>query len=498
MLMTVADPLLGSTFAVDLPAACRAHSTKLALFGSRISLTYSELLTLAQQLATDLQSAGSREAEPIHIRVSNHPLDIVALLGVWLIGAVAVPIHRSTPSDTERRLETRTGARLAVDMLDGQQIRRLTDQSPPKRDLLDGAALIVFTSGSTGEPKGAVIGNQEFRAKIEQIDSLLRFQNDERTLLVLNITFSFGLWVSLLTLLRGGTLIMHEKFTADDFVRSLRDDQITRVAVVPTMMRVLFANDHLARELATSLPLRQVMIGGESLGLSLARRIRNTLSAAELVDIYGLTETATCDFFGFPETFNAHPGAIGKPSPHVRFRIVDNADLIVDAGVTGELQLRSPYLMYGYLDRPDLTSAAYADGWFRTGDLARTVDDDVVELMGRSKELINRGGNKVSPVEVEQAICTHSDVAAAMVIGVSDAILGERIHALLVPRSGMRLDIDAIRARLLQSLERYKAPDQYYLGNELPLGRTGKADRTQFRALIEAGSLVPIDKEPTL
>ena len=114
------------------------------------------------------------------------------------------------------------------------------------------------------------------------------------------------------------------------------------------------------------------------------------------------------------------------PSPNVRYRIADAQGNAVTVGAIGELQIRSPYLMRGYLDAPELTAAAYQDGWFRTGDLAREVDGQVVELMGRLKEVISRGGNKVTPAEIEQSICSHSDVAAAMAVGIDDALLGEQ------------------------------------------------------------------------
>ena len=238
--------------------------------------------------------------------------------------------------------------------------------------------------------------------------------------------------------------------------------------------------------------LRQIWIGGEALGASLARTIRARFAATDLVDIYGLTETATCDFFAFPADYVQHPGCIGRPSPGVRFRIADETGELA-AGLTGELQIRSPYLMNGYLDEPELTAAAYRDGWFRTGDLGRVVEDDVVELMGRQKELISRAGNKVTPTEIEAAICSHPDISAAMAVGVADPVLGERIHVLLVPRSGATISGEELRRHLEPRLERYKRPDAYYVADSLPLGRTGKADRGELRALVASATLARLD-----
>jgi len=164
----------------------------------------------------------------------------------------------------------------------------------------------------------------------------------------------------------------------------------------------------------------------------------------------------------------------------------------VAPGEVGELQLRSPFLLAGYLDAPELTAAAFQHGWFRTGDLARQHADGLVELMGRQKELISRGGHKLTPVEVEQALSAHPDVAAAMVVGVADAVLGERIHVLVVPRSGAALTVAALRQHLTGRLEKFKHPDAWHAADALPLGRTGKADRGALAALIADGQTRPL------
>jgi acyl-coenzyme A synthetase/AMP-(fatty) acid ligase len=145
--------------------------------------------------------------------------------------------------------------------------------------------------------------------------------------------------------------------------------------------------------------------------------------------------------------------------------------------------------MNGYLDAEDLTRAAFADGFFRTGDLARERAPGVVELVGRAKEIISRAGNKVAPLEVEQVLLQHPAVAQALVTGVPDARLGERVHALVVPRSGMAATAEELRAWSMTRLEKYKLPDQWHFGADLPLGRTGKVDRGRLRELIVAGSL---------
>jgi acyl-CoA synthetase (AMP-forming)/AMP-acid ligase II len=290
---------------------------------------------------------------------------------------------------------------------------------------------------------------------------------------------------------------MQPKFAPRAFCATLAAERITRVGVVPTMMRALLAEAGSA-DVAAALDavnrknaLRQILIGGEPLGSALAGELVTRFPRARLIDIYGLTETATSDFFLFPEDYPRYAGCIGRASPNVAFRIADAEGRALQPGEVGELQIRTPYIMNGYLDAPELTDQAFADGWFRTGDMARVRDEDVVELAGRTKELISRGGNKVSPLEIEQVFAAHPDVAAAMASGVADPILGERIHLLVVTKPGRTCSADALREFGAPRLAKFKQPDAFHFAAELPLGRTGKADRGALRRLIESGGLRP-------
>jgi enoyl-CoA hydratase/carnithine racemase len=224
-----------------------------------------------------------------------------------------------------------------------------------------------------------------------------------------------------------------------------------------------------------------VLIGGETLGKGLGETLRELFGPAPLIDIYGLTETSTCDFFLMPSDLPRYAGCIGRPSPNVRYRIV---------GDDGELQISSPYLMSGYLDEPQLRPIQ--DGWLATGDLARERDPGVVEIVGRKKELIYRGGSKIAPLEIEFACSAHPKVAAALAVGRTDERLGQRIHVLIVPRDP-GLTPAEVYAFLSTRLERYKVPDVLYFARELPAGRTGKADRGRFAAMLEANELVPAE-----
>ena len=455
---------------------------------------FEELLSAAHAVRAALLEAGLAAHEPVHVRVSNQAADLAAYLGVWLAGGVVVPVHRASPEGAMAQVRAKTRARFEWDA----GLRALGGDAPPSRPILEGAALIVFTSGSSGLPKGAVLSHRAFAGKLAAIQSLLHFGAGERTLLVLNITFSFGIWVALLTLLHGGRLVMRERFSARDFLEELRLERITRVAVVPTMMRSLILDvpqarlDSAGRALAAGGTLRQVLIGGETLGKGLGETLRGLFAPAHLIDIYGLTETSTCDFFLMADEALRYAGCIGRPSPGVRYRIAADDGTAAGAGEIGELHISSPFLMSGYLDEPQLQPIR--EGWLATGDLARERDTGVVEIAGRKKELIYRGGSKVAPQEIEFACSAHPKVAAALAVGRPDERLGQRIHALVVPREP-GLDAGELRAFLRERLEKYKQPDVLYFAAELPSGRTGKADRGRFAAMLEQGELAPAEGE---
>ena len=462
--------------------------------------------TVAGEVAQTLRDAGVHPDEPVVVLVSNRVRDLAVFLGVWRAGAVVAPVHRTTPGLAFQGLLRRMGARFVLDCRPQGRVESLTVYGiaaetqnclhrlplppPAHRPLLEGAALIIFTSGTTGLPKGAVLGHDAFAGKLEAIDSLLHFNPGTRTLLVLQITFSFGIWVSLLTLLRGGHLLMQEHFVADGLLPALRAHRATTVALVPTMLRACLAKlsgPESSPELevfAQKAPLTQLLTGGENLGADLGRRLYALFPTVDLVDIYGLTETATSDFFLMPADQPEHLGCIGRPSPGVAYRIAAQDGGRAPPGEPGELQIRTPFIMSGYLDAPDLTEQAFADGYFRTGDLVREKTPGLVEMVGRAKEMISRGAAKIAPLEIEQVLCGHPAVAEALATGVPDEVLGERIHIFIVPRPGVEASEAELRAWAAERLEKFKRPDAFHFGAELPVGRTGKADRGALRKLL--------------
>ena len=497
--------------AIRLEKAALRYGSDTAVRDERITLTYTQLLMQARGIAQDLCACGFIADETVLVRVSNHPLDFAAFLGVWLAGGVVVPVHRNSPDGVVDAIQAKAQCGCGID-LDAAGTPRVATAAragtavndaregvrPALRPVLRGAALVIFTSGSTGSPKGAVLTHAAFAGKLEENQKLLKLSKHDVTLLVLNNTFSFGIWLALVTLLQGGTLVLRSRFTPENFPGVLAAEGITRVGVVPTMIRAMFAalpKNALSAgrtKLQSAGCLRDMVTGGEPLGTDLSARLRTFIAPARLYDIYGLTETATSDFVLTPDEYADHPGSIGRAASRVRYRIVSEQGGEVPPGSAGELQLLTPFVMAGYLGDEALAEAAFDGDWFRTGDLAFADHDGYVSIAGRRKDVMVRGGNKITPLEVERALASCPGVAAALVVGLPDAVLGQRIHALLIAAPDAVVDAEAVRQALADRLEKFKHPDMCYLGSELPVGRTGKVDRGQLQVLLRSGALLPM------
>lgn len=424
----------------------------------------SQILAIARSVDGALRDAGVRASEPVIVRIGNRPSDIGSLLGVWQACAVAVPLHVNAAASTAASLIAATGARYLIEI---DRLENCGGKPPPQRALLENAALVIFTSGSTGQPKGVVTGHRQLADKLAVLDRLLRFRSDDVVLVPLQLTFIFGLWVTMLALQAGAKPVLVPRFTIDVLRRAL-DAGATVLGGVPSMYRTLLADPAFAAP-----GLRMILTGGEVLPKPLALAMQRMSPKAGIFDLYGLTETGSCDFVVKASDQPDGLGSIGIPTEGVTYRIAPS----------GELQVRTPFGMLGYLDNPELTAVSFDDGHFKTGDLARLRPDGRVELTGRAKDIVSRGGIKIAPLEIDNLLCEHPAVAAALCAGVPDERLGETIHAAIVRRAGTSVDEGELRAFLAARTERFKVPDAFHFCDALPAGPTGKADRRAVASL---------------
>jgi long-chain acyl-CoA synthetase len=438
-----------------------------------------DLMSHSHRVAALLARANVGRHEPVHVQIDNKPADLGAMLGIWLAGAVAVPVHGGTVPATREALAARTGARFFVS---GGELERLGDQPPAPRPLLNGAALVIFTSGTTSAPKGVVIGHDALAGKIAVLKRLLGLHGDDTVVLPLQLNFIFGLWVCLLAVECGSKAILVAKFSAQVMTKCL-DDGATVLGAVPTMLRTL-----LSGPVPQARRLRTILAGGEVMNPALSETISGVWPHAGIFDLYGSTETGSCDFCLPPEQQIIGRGSIGQPTHDVKFRIRKSDGRLAEQGEFGELEIKSPYGMLGYLDDPALTRISFNDGYFRSGDLAKIRADNRTEIVGRSKEIISRGGNKISPLQLDNLLSAHPDVAAALCAGVPDRRLGENIQAMVVLKPGAILTEPDLLAWASDRIERFKLPDAIHFCDAIPVGNTGKASRAAVRQFILAAA----------
>ena len=467
-----------------LAEACGRFASRPALDEARDTASYGQLSASAGMVASALREYGLTPDEPVLVAVANEARDLAAFLGVWQAGGVVVPVARHAPAMVTEATRGMTGARFLATVSD-EVVRHTGHEAPRHRPMLAGAAIIVFTSGSTGRPKGVVLSHRAFARKLKAIDNKLGFSSHTRALLVLQITFVFGLWVSLLTLLKGGRVLMHQRFDPLPILATLAEQRITDAAFVPTMLRKFLSIDgSVSAPLIARINLDRILTGGEPLGRELSRKMREFLPKhGHRRHLWAHRDLQLGFLSNAGRTRNIcrnHRPALAD----VHFRIADDqgGELPIDA--IGELQIKTPFIMNGYLDEPELTRAAFVDDFFRTGDLARLRRDGMVELVGRTKDLIMRGGAKISPLELDCLLTQHPAIAAALTVGIPDPVMGERIHALVVPREDAKIDEAELRHWVADRTDRFKWPDIYHFGLELPTGRTGKVDRGALRQQI--------------
>lgn len=436
-------------------------------------LPLADIQEMSRDVTVRLTVCGVRPAEPVLIPVRSRAEDVATILGVIGAGAVAVPLHHRAHAETLKHIRQVTAARFEFGASEARGVPPLTETGAPvpaPHPLLEGAAMLTFTSGSTGKPKGVVLSRARISGKYRAIRAALAMPLAPVAAVPLQLQFSFGQWATFLPLMQGGTVHMTGRYANEWMADLIRSGRLDYMATVPTMLRMLAG-------FAPTEHRFEVLTGGEAVSAHLRRTLFRDWPNVTIHSLFGLTETGTCDLLRTDRLPDDGREGLGFPTPGV--------DVATDPD-TGELRVKSPFAMPGYLDMPDVTAQTLRDGWIHTGDMAEIRPDGEVVLRGRLKDVINRGGNKVSPLEVEAIFVDHPDVAAALVTGVPDPRFGEAIHLMIVPQGDASLSPQDLLNWARPRTDRFKLPDAIHFGAALPLGQTGKADRGALRRAILA------------
>jgi long-chain acyl-CoA synthetase len=469
---------------------------------------YADTLARAGALADVLRAGGVRAGDRVAAFMRNGRELPELYVACGLAGAIAVPINGlntarentllladCTPAAlvAEAALLDRLPAaamppsmrmRLVVrgeaDGWDGYEdaLAGARGAAPDARSRPGDAALIIYSSGTTGAPKGIVLSHEGVVGNARMAAGVLGYGRDDRFLTILPLYSSFGFSFDFLqSALVGASTAVLAVFDARTAVERVERDRITCLAGVPTMF--IRMAEHLAGHDVTS--LRLIDVGGGPVPEKLKQDWRAQLGI-EMVESYGLTEispVASAQRPGRPSP----PGSCGPPLPGIEARVLDEQGREVPRGETGELTFRCETLMIGYWNQPELTARTIRDGWLHSGDIGTIDEAGNLSIRDRLKDMIITSGNNVYPKEVETVIFDHPAVMAVAVVGVPDPVRGEQVHAFIVLASGARASAEEIVEHCWKNLARFKVPRGITFIDELPLTASGKVRRFLLREM---------------
>jgi amino acid adenylation domain-containing protein len=516
-----------TTLAALLLAQARRQPEALAVLApGRGTLTYAGLLAQAQHLAAHLRAAGAQPSTRVAVLLPNGPEMAVAFLAV-AAGAACAPLNPAYQAEELRFHLQDTGAQMLLLRRDDRGPARdvawelgltlieidVDDEAPAgcfriagdgamppgARHVADGAprsladvagspadiALLLHTSGTTARPKLVPLSQANLMASAHNIAAHLALSPADRCLSVMPLFHIHGLVGALLaTLAGGGSIVCTPGFDGHAYFDWVAQFEPSWTTAVPTIHQALLAHGAAYREKAPQHRFRFVRSSSAALPAATLRQLQALLQAP-VVEAYGMTE-ASHQMASNPLGAGLQtPGSVGVAAG-ARIAILDAAGRPLRIGEPGEIAIRGPGVMRGYENNPQANAEAFRDGWFRTGDLGHVDAQGRLFIAGRLKEIVNRGGEKVSPREVDEALLDHPGVLQASAFGVPHVSLGEDLAAAVVRRAGTSIDEAALREFLFARLAAFKVPSQIVFVHAIPAGATGKVQRGALHRLLGA------------
>ncbi len=497
----------------------------------RGQLTFAEWDGEANRLARGLGNLGVARGDRVAIRleVGNALRWVVTYAAIHKAGAVAVPFDpRLAPSEVARMVDH---ARVVALVADGERVgsalagpdggagampslavvvdastegparaaavgaaqRRclswdqvLDDDASPYQVPLDPDDLadIMFTSGTTGRPKGVAVRH----VNASTVPNGTPVWGGGLWLHASPLTTFAGLAFVYAPMKLGMTCVYQPRFDADEWLDFVESERPEAVFLVPAMVQLLLGNPRLGRTDFSSVTLCSV--GSAPLAPSAIDRLQERMPDAVVSNNYGMTEAGSVYCVMPKGEAVRRPGSVGQPLPPAKVRIVDGDGDEVPAGEYGAIELRIPGRSREYFEDPEATAETWVDGWLRTGDIGRIDDEGYLYIGGRAKDVIIRGGTNIYAVDVENAILSHPGVAEAAVVGVPHDVLGEDLAAVVVLRPGSAVDGDELRRHCLETLAAFKVPRRWELVDELPRNPAGKVLKHQLQARLAPTSPV--------
>jgi long-chain acyl-CoA synthetase len=476
-------------------------------------VTYRELQQLAGAATRLLKRTGIRAGDTVLLVSPNLPEFGVGYLGILMAGATVVPVNPLLKTEEVRYILEDSGAAAMVGVqasfatlqaaraglgrgcpilsLDGPAPGEAGDLSlPPESGDLpspslpsraaEDVAVCLYTSGTTGRPKGALLSHRNLIANLESFRAVLPMTQEDVFLAVLPLFHAYGATVLFLEPLSiGATIVVEPRFVPEAVLRAIAQHRVTFFGGVPSMYAVLAATPRPAADFSA---WRLCVSGGAPLPVAVAEAFEARYGIP-IYEGYGPTECAPVLTVN-PPFGKRKLGSVGPPIPQVELRIVDERGNLLPPGEVGEIVARGPNVMQGYLHRPVETAEALRDGWYHTGDLGRVDEDGYYYIVDRKTDLILVGGLNVYPREVELVLGSHPAVAEAAVIGTPDPVRGEAPKAFVILRNGQDVSTLDLLQWCRQRLANYKVPRSIAVVPDLPRTVTGKILKTEIRSMV--------------
>ena len=479
-----------------------------ALTSGARTLTWSQVDAAVDVATAGFQGLGLKPGDRVALVLGNVPEFVSAYFGALRAGLVAVPMNTGSTSSELTGLLGDCGARAVVfDRGSASAVRHsdapadmirvvvgapapgekafgsFTGTPYPHQTQPEDLALLVYTSGTSGRPKGAMLTHRALRASVEQVHNVVppgqpAVTGDDVVLLVLPLFHIYALNGTLAAAARcAATIVLVERFDPAECLAAVRTYGVTNIPGAPPMYIAWSTEPDLRQSFST---VRLLLTGAAPMPAAVLEQI-TTATGLPVFEGYGLTEAAP----GVCSTLVggvAKPGSVGRALPGVELRLVDEDGEAAEEGDPGEIAIKGPNLFSGYW--PDADGGPDPQGWYRTGDVAYEDDEGDLVLVDRRKELVIVSGFNVYPREVEDVIAAHPDVAAVAVVGVPHPYTGEAVKAFVVPADGASITAEQITAHVAARLARFKCPTIVVVVDELPRTSTGKIAKGLLR---EAG-----------
>ena len=473
------------------------HGDKTAFKLDDIELSYSMLDEASARVAALVNERGIEAGDRVGLMLPNVPYFPAIYYGILRAGAVVVPMNVLLKEREVNFYLADSGAKMlfawhgfaeaaeagaaeagaeCILVTPGEFEQLLAAQEPDRglaETAADDTAVILYTSGTTGKPKGAELTHSNLYKNCAMASTTLgEFTHEDVLLGALPLFHSFGQSCTMNSAVTvGATVTMIPRFDPEKALEMLGRDGVTVFQGVPTMYNaMLHANGADSADAST---LRLCMSGGAAIPVELIRGFEEKFGSP-ILEGYGLSETSPVASFNHPDR-ERKPGSIGTPIEGVEMQVWDDQGNELPQGEVGEIVIRGHNVMKGYWERPEATEEAIDDdGWFRTGDMAKVDADGYFFIVDRKKDLIIRGGYNVYPREVEEVLYEHPAIQEAAVVGVPDESLGEEVGAAVVLKQGESLEAQELKSYVKEQVAAYKYPRKIWFVDELPKGPTGK------------------------